>query len=169
MNMDAKTPLFEAHQAAGGKMISFAGYTLPVQYKETSVIKEHLAVRNQAGLFDVSHMGEVMYEGPAALANLQYLLTNDFTNLETGRVRYTLMCNEAGGVIDDLLVYKLNEQKYLLVVNAANRAKDVAWMKQHLFRRSHPQRSIRSMGASSVARSQVQRNYCQANGRSGYS
>jgi aminomethyltransferase len=133
MNMDAKTPLFEAHQAAGGKMISFAGYTLPVQYKETSVIKEHLAVRNQAGLFDVSHMGEVMYEGPAALANLQYLLTNDFTNLETGRVRYTLMCNEAGGVIDDLLVYKLNEQKYLLVVNAANRAKDVAWMKQHLF------------------------------------
>lgn len=131
--MDLKTPLYDAHLEAGGKMVSFAGYTLPVQYKESGVIKEHLAVRNQVGLFDVSHMGEVVYEGKDALANLQYLLTNDFSNLEVGRVRYTLMCNENGGVIDDLLVYKCSDEKYLLVVNAANRAKDVAWMKEHLF------------------------------------
>lgn len=131
--MDLKTPLYDAHLEAGGKMVPFAGYTLPVQYKDSGVIKEHLAVRNQVGLFDVSHMGEVVYEGKDALANLQYLLTNDFNNLEIGRVRYTLMCNENGGVIDDLLVYKCSEEKYLLVVNAANRAKDVAWMTAHLF------------------------------------
>ncbi|EOL47777.1 glycine cleavage system aminomethyltransferase GcvT [Enterococcus caccae] len=131
--MDLKTPLYDAHLEAGGKMVSFAGYTLPVQYKDSGVIKEHLAVRNQVGLFDVSHMGEVVYEGKDALANLQYLLTNDFSNLEIGRVRYTLMCNKNGGVIDDLLVYKCSDEKYLLVVNAANRAKDVAWMKKHLF------------------------------------
>ncbi|MEI5991206.1 glycine cleavage system T protein [Enterococcus termitis] len=131
--MDLKTPLYDAHLEAGGKMVPFAGYTLPVQYKDSGVIKEHLAVRNQVGLFDVSHMGEVVYEGKDALANLQYVLTNDFSNLEVGRVRYTLMCNENGGVIDDLLVYKCSEEKYLLVVNAANRAKDVAWMKEHLF------------------------------------
>ncbi|MGX7149114.1 glycine cleavage system aminomethyltransferase GcvT [Enterococcus ureasiticus] len=131
--MDLKTPLYDAHLEAGGKMVSFAGYMLPVQYKDGGVIKEHLAVRNQVGLFDVSHMGEVVYEGKDALANLQYVLTNDFSNLEVGRVRYTLMCNENGGVIDDLLVYKCSDDKYLLVVNAANRAKDVAWMKQHLF------------------------------------
>lgn len=131
--MDLKTPLYDAHLKAGGKMVSFAGYTLPVQYKDGGVIKEHLAVRNQVGVFDVSHMGEVVYEGKDALANLQYLLTNDFSNLEIGRVRYTLMCNENGGVIDDLLVYKCSDEKYLLVVNAANRAKDVAWMRQHLF------------------------------------
>ena len=131
--MDLKTPLYDAHLEAGGKMVSFAGYTLPVQYKDSGVIKEHLAVRNQVGLFDVSHMGEVVYEGKDALANLQYVLTNDFSNLEVGRVRYTLMCNENGGVIDDLLVYKCSDEKYLLVVNAANRAKDVAWMKEHLF------------------------------------
>ncbi|MBO0473156.1 glycine cleavage system aminomethyltransferase GcvT [Enterococcus ureasiticus] len=131
--MDLKTPLYDVHLEAGGKMVSFAGYMLPVQYKDGGVIKEHLAVRNQVGLFDVSHMGEVVYEGKDALANLQYVLTNDFSNLEVGRVRYTLMCNENGGVIDDLLVYKCSDDKYLLVVNAANRAKDVAWMKQHLF------------------------------------
>lgn len=131
--MDVKTPLYDAHLAAGGKMVSFAGYILPVQYKDSGVIKEHLAVRNQVGLFDVSHMGEVVYEGKDALANLQYLLTNDFSHLEIGRVRYTFMCNEHGGVIDDLLVYKCSEEKYLLVINAANRAKDIAWMKQHLF------------------------------------
>ncbi|WP_086314071.1 glycine cleavage system T protein [Enterococcus sp. 7F3_DIV0205] len=131
--MDLKTPLYDVHLEAGGKMVSFAGYTLPVQYKDSGVIKEHLAVRNQVGLFDVSHMGEVVYEGKDALANLQYVLTNDFSNLEVGRVRYTLMCNENGGVIDDLLVYKCSDEKYLLVVNAANRAKDVAWMKKHLF------------------------------------
>lgn len=131
--MDLKTPLYDAHLEAGGKMVSFAGYMLPVQYKDGGVIKEHLAVRNQVGLFDVSHMGEVVYEGKDALENLQYIVTNDFSNLEIGRVRYSLMCNEAGGVIDDLLVYKCSAEKYLLVINAANKAKDIAWMKQHLF------------------------------------
>lgn len=131
--MDLKTPLYDVHSALGGKMVSFAGYALPVQYKETGLIKEHLAVRKYVGLFDVSHMGEVIYQGKDALANLNYLLTNDFSELAAGRVRYTLMCNEQGGVIDDLLVYKCNEETYLLVINAANRQKDIAWMKQHLF------------------------------------
>lgn len=135
--MELKTPLYETHVKAGGKMVSFAGYLMPVQYKGTGVIKEHLAVRNQVGLFDVSHMGEVVYEGKDAFANLQQLMTNDFTQMETGRVRYTLMCNEEGGILDDLLVYKCSDEKYLLVINAANRAKDVAWMKQHLFGEVH--------------------------------
>lgn len=131
--MELKTPLYEAHVAAGGKMVPFAGYLLPIQYKDTGLIKEHLTVRNEVGMFDVSHMGEVVYEGKDAGANLQYLLTNDFSKMKVGRVKYALMCNEAGGIIDDLLVYKCHDEKYILVVNAANRQKDVAWMKQHLF------------------------------------
>lgn len=130
---EKKTPLYECHIASEGKMSPFAGYTLPIQYKATGVVKEHVAVREQAGLFDVSHMGEVIFEGKDALENIQKLLTNDFTNMTVGRVRYSLMCYEDGGVIDDLLVYKLGEEKYLIVVNAANREKDVQWMKEHLF------------------------------------
>lgn len=128
--MERKTPLYEAHVAAGGRMVPFAGYLLPVQYG-TGVIAEHMAVRKKAGLFDVSHMGEVLFRGPDALANLNRILTNDFTNLPIGKVRYTAMCREDGGVLDDLVVYRLGEQTYLAVVNASNREKDAAHMRQH--------------------------------------
>lgn len=130
--MERKTSLYDCHCSLDGKMVSYAGYLLPVQYK-TGVIAEHLAVRSKAGLFDVSHMGEVLYTGPDALKNLNILLTNDFTNMYDGQVRYSLMCNEHGGVVDDLIVYRYHEEKYMVVVNAANRQKDVAWMKSHLF------------------------------------
>ncbi len=130
--MELKTPLYDCHVALGGKIVPFAGYLMPVQYP-TGVIAEHMAVRKQAGLFDVSHMGEVMYEGPDALNNLNELLTNDFTNMVDGQVRYSPMCNDEGGVVDDLIVYRYNQNKYMVVVNAANRHKDVEWMKAHLF------------------------------------
>lgn len=130
--MERKTPLYDCHIACGGKIVPFAGYLLPVQY-ETGVIAEHMAVRTKAGLFDVSHMGEVIYTGPDALANLNNILTNDFTNMVSGQVRYSPMCNDDGGVVDDLIVYKIDNEKYMVVVNAANRHKDVKWMKEHLF------------------------------------
>lgn len=128
--MELKTPLYDCHIACGGKMVPFAGYLLPVQY--TDVIAEHLAVRNKAGLFDVSHMGEVIISGPDALANINHLYTNDFTSMQDGRVRYSPMCNEAGGVVDDLIVCRMTADRYLVVVNASNRHKDVEWMKAHL-------------------------------------
>ena len=130
--MERKTPLYEAHVKAGGKIVPFGGYLLPVQY-EAGVIKEHMAVRQEAGLFDVSHMGEVLCEGKDALANLQMLLTNNFDNLVDGQARYSPMCNEQGGTIDDLIVYKRCEEHYLIVVNAANREKDFQWMLNHQF------------------------------------
>ena len=128
--MELKTPLYEAHVRAGGKMVPFAGYLLPVQY-QTGVIKEHMAVRQAAGLFDVSHMGEILCEGPDALANLQRLLTNSFVNLTDGQARYSPMCNERGGTVDDLIVYKRSDDHYLIVVNAANKDKDYQWMRDH--------------------------------------
>ena len=130
--MELKTPLYDEHVAAQGKIVPFGGYLLPVQYAG-GVIAEHMAVRQQCGLFDVSHMGEVVFSGPDALANIQRLLTNNFASLVPGRVRYSPMCNEAGGVIDDLIVYNIDDAHYLVVVNAANRHKDVAWMQAHLF------------------------------------
>ncbi len=122
--MERKTPLYETHLAEGGKMTSFAGYLLPVQYS-TGVVTEHLAVRRQAGLFDVSHMGEILLSGPAALPALNHLMTNDFTSMTDGRVRYTVMCSEQGGCLDDLVVYRFGPESYLAVVNAANRKKDL--------------------------------------------
>jgi aminomethyltransferase len=112
-------------------MIPFAAYLLPVQY-QGGVIAEHNAVREKAGLFDVSHMGEFVLKGPGTLGALQRLFTNDFTGMAIGRVRYTLMCNESGGVIDDLVVCKMAEDRYFLVVNAANREKDAAWIRARL-------------------------------------
>lgn len=129
--MEQKTPLYDSHIAAGGKMVPFAGYLLPVQYR--GVIDEHLAVRRQAGLFDVSHMGEIVISGPSALANINNLFTNDFTNLAVGRVRYSPMCNERGGIVDDFIVYRMAEDRYLVVVNASNRHKDAAFMRERLF------------------------------------
>ncbi|MEA5050627.1 MAG: glycine cleavage system aminomethyltransferase GcvT [Oscillospiraceae bacterium] len=129
--MERKTPLYAEHEKLGGKIVPFAGWLLPVQYG-AGVIAEHMAVREKAGLFDVSHMGEVLYEGPDALANLNALLTNDFTDMPDGKVRYSVMCNDAGGCVDDLIVYKYGPEKYMVVVNAGNRDKDVAWMRAHL-------------------------------------
>lgn len=130
--MERKTPLYDCHTEAGGKIVPFAGYLLPVQYG-TGVIKEHMAVREKAGLFDVSHMGEVILKGKDALANLNHILTNDFTSLKVESARYSPMCNEKGGVVDDLIVYRTGEESYLIVVNAANRQKDVAFMRSHIF------------------------------------
>ena len=129
--MDKKTPLYDWHETHGGKIVPFAGYLLPVQY-ETGVITEHCAVREKAGLFDVSHMGEFVISGKNALDAIQYLFTNDFTNMTVGRVRYTLMCNTEGGILDDLVVCKMDEDRYFMVVNAANREKDAEWIKKRL-------------------------------------
>lgn len=128
---EKRTPLYERHVALNGKMVPFAGYLLPVQY--TGVIEEHMAVRQRAGLFDVSHMGEVLFSGPDALANLNRLFTNDFCGMADGRVRYSPMCNENGGIIDDMIIYRMGEQRYMAVPNASNREKDVSWMREHLF------------------------------------
>ena len=130
--MELKTPLYDAHVKAGGKIVPFAGYLLPVQYG-TGVITEHMAVREKAGLFDVSHMGEVLCEGKDALANLNQILTNDFTNMVDGQARYSPMCNENGGTVDDLIVYKRGDNDYFIVVNAANKDKDYQWMLDHQF------------------------------------
>ncbi|NLB90076.1 MAG: glycine cleavage system aminomethyltransferase GcvT, partial [Clostridiales bacterium] len=129
--MEKKTPLYDVHVGLGGKMVPYAGYLMPVQYK-SGVIQEHLAVRESCGLFDVSHMGELILEGADALKNLQYLLTNDMSGMKAGQARYSPMCNMQGGIVDDLLVYYLGEDKYLLVVNAANKDKDVAWIEKNL-------------------------------------
>lgn len=130
MSIEKKTPLYEAHLKAGGKMVPFAGYMLPVQYG-TGVNAEHMAVRQAAGMFDVSHMGEVLCQGPDALDNLNRILTNDFTNMKVGQARYSPMCNDNGGTVDDLIVYKIEEGQYFIVVNAANKDKDVKWLQEH--------------------------------------
>ncbi len=127
--MEQKTALYDLHVQSGGKMVPFAGFSLPMQY-ELGIVGEHQAVRSAAGLFDVSHMGEVLVRGGEALRYLQQLLTNDFSNMKNGQARYSPMCDHSGGVLDDLLVYRLAADEYLLVINAANRAKDVAWMKK---------------------------------------
>ncbi|MGD9559768.1 MAG: glycine cleavage system aminomethyltransferase GcvT [Oscillospiraceae bacterium] len=128
--MEKKTPLYENHLAAGGKMVPFAGYSLPVQYP-AGVLAEHRVVREKAGLFDVSHMGEVLLSGSGAMPFLQRLLTNDMHSLAVGGCRYSPMCNVQGGVVDDLIVYRLDEDRFWLVVNAANGEKDFAWMQKH--------------------------------------
>lgn len=129
--MEKKTPLYERHVALGGKLVPFAGYLLPVQYK-AGVIAEHMAVRKHAGLFDVSHMGEALLTGKAAVENLNAILTNDFTTMPVGACRYALMLYENGGTVDDLIVYRLGAEQFLLVLNASNTEKDVAWLRGHL-------------------------------------
>ncbi|PIC81000.1 glycine cleavage system protein T [Sporosarcina sp. P18a] len=127
-NQLLRTPLFESYKEYGGKTIDFGGWELPVQF--SSIKAEHEAVRTKAGLFDVSHMGEVFVSGGGALDYLQKLVTNDVSKLKIGQAQYTVMCNEQGGTIDDFLIYKLEEARYLLVVNASNIEKDVAWMEK---------------------------------------
>lgn len=128
--MELKTPLYETHVRYKGKIVPFAGYLLPVQY-EQGVIAEHMAVRTACGLFDVSHMGEILCTGPDALKNLNHLLTNDYNGMADGQARYSPMCNEEGGVVDDLIVYKIREAHYLIVVNASNKDKDYEWIQAH--------------------------------------
>ncbi len=128
MIMLKRTPLFAAHQSLGGRLIEFGGWEMPVQY--SSIREEHLAVRRAAGLFDISHMGEVAFAGPGAETFLNRLLTNDVGKLAAGQGQYTLMCNEAGGVVDDLYAYRLAAQDYLLIINASRIEADVSWMEQ---------------------------------------
>jgi len=121
-----RTPLFTAHQKLGGKLIEFGGWEMPVHY--TSITDEHLAVRNAAGIFDISHMGEVTVSGTAAADFLNRILTNDIRKITPGMGQYTLMCNERGGVIDDLYAYGLSEGVYFLIINASRIEADVAWL-----------------------------------------
>ncbi len=121
-----RTPLYEAQRALGAKMIAFGGWEMPVQF--TSIVEEHRAVRERVGLFDISHMGEILVAGPNAESVLNRLFTNDLRKVAVGQAQYTLLCNEAGGVIDDLIVYRIEPSVYLLVVNAGNIEKDFAWM-----------------------------------------
>jgi aminomethyltransferase len=125
-----RTPLNAAHRALGGKMVDFGGWDMPVQYK-AGVIEEHMATRTRAGLFDVSHMGEVLVEGPGAIAFVNSLTTNDVTTLADGQAHYACLTNDQGGVVDDLLVYRFGPEKLLLVVNAGTTDKDWDWISSH--------------------------------------
>ncbi len=122
-----KTPLNEVHRALGGKMVDFGGWDMPVQYT-AGVIAEHMATREKAGLFDVSHMGEIWVEGEGAIAFVNRITTNDVTKLVDGQAHYSALTNEHGGVVDDLLVYRFDEGKLLLVVNASTTDKDWDWI-----------------------------------------
>jgi aminomethyltransferase len=123
------TPLNDVHRQAGARMVEFAGWDMPVHY--TGVIDEHMAVRTRAGLFDVSHMGEVEVKGPEALAYLQHVTCNDVSRLVPGRIQYSALTTPEGTFVDDLLVMKVGEQDYLLVINAGNTPKDVSWLHYH--------------------------------------
>ncbi|WP_208588632.1 glycine cleavage system aminomethyltransferase GcvT [Gracilibacillus suaedae] len=124
-----RTPLFALYKSYGAKVIDFGGWALPVHF--SSIIDEHHAVRTKAGLFDVSHMGEILIEGKNAESFVNYLMTNDITNMAINQAKYTAMCYEDGGTVDDLLVYKLDHQKFFLVVNAANTDKDFEWINKY--------------------------------------
>jgi aminomethyltransferase len=123
-----RTPLFDRHQAAGARLVPFAGWEMPVQYE--GIRQEHLAVRRGAGLFDVSHMGQVETGGPDAEAFLQRVLSNDVTKIASDGAQYSVLCNEDGGVLDDLFTYRLGD-RFLTVTNASNHEKDHAWLAQH--------------------------------------
>lgn len=123
-----RTPFYEAHVRLGARMVDFAGWEMPIQYE--GIIAEHEAVRTRAGMFDVSHMGEVEFTGPGALDYLQNLVTNDVSSMIDNQMLYTFMCYPDGGVVDDIIVYRLKEDKYMAVINAANIDKDIKWMRE---------------------------------------
>ena len=129
-----RTPLHDRHVALGARMVPFAGWEMPVQYE--GVIQEHRAVREDAGAFDVSHMGELEVDGPKAPELLQELLSNELGRIEPGGAQYTLLTNERGGIIDDLIVYELERFHYLLIVNASNRESDYTWLEEREVRGS---------------------------------
>jgi aminomethyltransferase len=124
-----RTALFDRHVAAGAKLVEFAGWEMPVQYE--GVRQEHMAVREDVGVFDVSHMGEIETAGPDALGLLQRLLSNDVALLPIGGAQYSVLCQEDGGVLDDLFTYRLQADRYLTVTNAANHERDLAWFQKH--------------------------------------
>lgn len=124
-----KTVFYEKHLSLGARIVDFGGFQMPIEY--SGVNDEHLSVRNQAGLFDVSHMGEIWVKGPQALAFLQNVTTNDVSKLTIGQAQYSCFTNQRGGIVDDLLIYKVEDQKYMLVVNASNTAKDWNWLTEN--------------------------------------
>ena len=124
-----RTPLYEAHVAAGAKLIPFAGWEMPVQYD--GIRDEHLRVRSECGVFDVSHMGEIETEGPRAAELLQRLLSNDVSKIQVGGAQYSCLCREDGGVLDDLFTYRLDDDRYLTVTNASNHERDFEWFEAH--------------------------------------
>jgi len=124
-----RTPLHHAHVKAGARMVPFGGWDMPVQY--TGIVEEHRAVRSAVGLFDVSHMGEFEVEGPGALAALQHLTTNDVAALHVGQIQYSVLCYPNGTIVDDLTVYRVSDDRYMLTVNAGNIEKDWAWVTEH--------------------------------------
>jgi aminomethyltransferase len=128
MQAPRRTPLYDFHVAHGGRLVDFAGWEMPVQYR--SILEEHKAVRRTAGLFDVSHMGEVEVRGPDGQKFLNFLLTNDVSKMYPGRVVYSPMCNSGGGVVDDLLVYQKTPEEHLICINAGNIEKDMSWMRK---------------------------------------
>src|SRR5881397_1294329 len=146
--MARRTPLYEAHRALGARMIDFGGWEMPLLYRGPA--EEHQAVRRHCGLFDVSHMGEIEVSGPNAAAACQELTVNDVARLKIGDAQYTLLCNEAGGVLDDLVVYRLGAERYLLIVNAANTEQDLGWIASHCWsgRGGGPQRGSCAPGAA---------------------
>src|SRR5215470_18956112 len=124
-----RTPLFDAHRALGAKMVPFGGWEMPVQY--AGILAEHKAVREDVGVFDVSHMGEVVFRGPGARAAVQKLVTNDVAKLVDGKAMYTVMCYADGGIVDDCIVYRRGAEDLIIVVNASNIDKDFAWMSEN--------------------------------------
>ncbi len=127
--MARRTPLYEEHLKLNGRMVDFAGWEMPVQY--SGVIQEHEAVRNAAGLFDVSHMGEIEFSGPGALEEVNRLITNDLNRCADGQAIYAGLLNEQGGFVDDIVAYRFSPERILICVNASNREKDFAWMREH--------------------------------------
>src|SRR5207302_8873116 len=124
-----KTPLYYEHVRLGAKMVSFAGWLMPVQY--TSIVEEHQAVRNSVGIFDISHMGQLIVDGPGAREWLNTMLTNNIDKLDIGQGQYTFLLNDRGGIIDDLIAYRIGDEKFLLVVNASCTDQDFEWLDRH--------------------------------------
>src|SRR5919198_3743623 len=131
IRMSQRTPLYDVHVRAGARIVEFAGWEMPVQYE--GILAEHAAVRERVGLFDVSHMGEVVFRGPKALESLQRLFTNDLSRCADGQAQYGCLCRESGGIVDDVVVYRRSAEDLLVCVNAANRQKDFDWLLGHAF------------------------------------
>ena len=145
-----KTPLYDRHVALGGRMTPFAGYEMPLRYG-AGTLEEHRATRRAAGLFDVSHMGEIFVRGPRAAECVHYLISNDALSMQPGQALYSCMCLESGGIADDLIAYRLAEDEYLLVINAANRRKNFLWMIQN-----NPEKAIIEDASDDIALIAVQ-------------
>src|SRR3989304_8438032 len=124
-----RTPLYNTHLKYGAKMVNFSGWEMPIQYEGIRV--EHLCVRNNAGLFDVSHMGRIDFKGYRTLEAVDYIITNNASKMNDGKVIYSLMCNPGGGIVDDITVYRINESHYFFCVNASNMEKDYDWIKKN--------------------------------------